>query len=196
MRFCLADFHQFSPAGAGHVHTCHPGDAPLLGRVVSSYTLESDTVADRLPMARRGQDRSRQLLRRDLSAVLRLDAGGGREATPCRRCTRRRWPACRSGCTCTSRSAASGATSATSASTPTRTRRRSRTTSTSLAREWELYAKLPAIAGRPLNFVYFGGGTPSFLSTRQLEGLVVAADGARRPGTRPRRSRSSASRAR
>src|SRR6185369_4742390 len=29
-----------------------------------------------------------------------------------------------------------------------------------------------AIAGRPLNFVYFGGGTPSFLSTQQLQGLV------------------------
>src|SRR5712692_3005272 len=41
-----------------------------------------------------------------------------------------------------------------------------------LAREWELYAQLPAVAGRPLNFVYFGGGTPSFLSTQQLEGLV------------------------
>jgi oxygen-independent coproporphyrinogen-3 oxidase len=41
-----------------------------------------------------------------------------------------------------------------------------------LAREWELYARQPAIAGRPLNFVYFGGGTPSFLSTRQLESLV------------------------
>jgi oxygen-independent coproporphyrinogen-3 oxidase len=41
-----------------------------------------------------------------------------------------------------------------------------------LAREWELYANLPSIAGRPLNFVYFGGGTPSFLSTKQLEGLV------------------------
>ncbi len=38
--------------------------------------------------------------------------------------------------------------------------------------EWELYGKQPAIAGRPLNFVYFGGGTPSFLSTKQLEGLV------------------------
>ena len=42
-----------------------------------------------------------------------------------------------------------------------------------LAREWELYAKQPAVAGRPLNFVYFGGGTPSFLSTQQLEGLVA-----------------------
>ena len=41
-----------------------------------------------------------------------------------------------------------------------------------LAREWELYSQLPAFAGRPLNFVYFGGGTPSFLSTKQLEGLV------------------------
>lgn len=41
-----------------------------------------------------------------------------------------------------------------------------------LAREWELYAQLPAVAGRPLDFVYFGGGTPSFLSTRQLDELV------------------------
>jgi oxygen-independent coproporphyrinogen-3 oxidase len=41
-----------------------------------------------------------------------------------------------------------------------------------LAREWELYARQPALAGRPMNFVYFGGGTPSFLSTRQLRGLV------------------------
>jgi len=41
-----------------------------------------------------------------------------------------------------------------------------------LAREWEMYASLPSIAGRPLNFVYFGGGTPSFLSTQQLQGLV------------------------
>ena len=42
-----------------------------------------------------------------------------------------------------------------------------------LAREWELYQAQPALAGRPLNFVYFGGGTPSFLSTRQLESLVA-----------------------
>jgi oxygen-independent coproporphyrinogen-3 oxidase len=41
-----------------------------------------------------------------------------------------------------------------------------------VASEWELYAQRPAIAGRPLDFVYFGGGTPSFLSTRQLESLV------------------------
>ena len=41
-----------------------------------------------------------------------------------------------------------------------------------LAREWDLWRELPAVAGRPLDFVYFGGGTPSFLSSRQLEGLV------------------------
>ena len=41
-----------------------------------------------------------------------------------------------------------------------------------LAREWELYAPKAAVAGRQLDFIYFGGGTPSFLSTRQLEGLV------------------------
>jgi len=41
-----------------------------------------------------------------------------------------------------------------------------------LAREWELYAAAPAVAGRTFNFVYFGGGTPSFLSTKQLQGLV------------------------
>jgi oxygen-independent coproporphyrinogen-3 oxidase len=41
-----------------------------------------------------------------------------------------------------------------------------------LVREWRLYADQPAIAGRPLSFVYFGGGTPSFLSTAQLQELV------------------------
>src|SRR5438445_11319304 len=41
-----------------------------------------------------------------------------------------------------------------------------------LAREWELYGSLPAVAGRPLNFVYFGGRTPSFLSTAQRQALV------------------------
>ena len=41
-----------------------------------------------------------------------------------------------------------------------------------LAREWELYQATRAVANRPLSFVYFGGGTPSFLSTKQLETLV------------------------
>jgi oxygen-independent coproporphyrinogen III oxidase len=45
-----------------------------------------------------------------------------------------------------------------------------------LVREWEIYARLPAIAGRSFNFVYFGGGTPSFLSTAQLESLVGRLD--------------------
>ena len=41
-----------------------------------------------------------------------------------------------------------------------------------LAREWELYLRRAAVAGRRIDFVYFGGGTPSFLSTRQLQSLV------------------------
>ncbi len=41
-----------------------------------------------------------------------------------------------------------------------------------LAKEWELYGNQPALAGRPLDFIYFGGGTPSFLSVKQLQGLV------------------------
>ena len=45
-----------------------------------------------------------------------------------------------------------------------------------LAREWELYNEQRAVAGRPLKFVYFGGGTPSYLSVRQLESLVARLD--------------------
>jgi oxygen-independent coproporphyrinogen-3 oxidase len=41
-----------------------------------------------------------------------------------------------------------------------------------LAREWELYTETAAVKGRRVDFVYFGGGTPSFLSTKQLEDLV------------------------
>ena len=41
-----------------------------------------------------------------------------------------------------------------------------------MAREWEAYGQTPAIAGRPLSFIYVGGGTPSFLSTQQLDKLV------------------------
>ena len=52
-----------------------------------------------------------------------------------------------------------------------------------LAREWELYGAREALAGRDLDFVYFGGGTPSFLSTQQLEGLVKRLT-ARTPWTR------------
>ena len=41
-----------------------------------------------------------------------------------------------------------------------------------LAREIELVSRLPVMGGRPFRFVYFGGGTPSFLSVKQLTSLV------------------------
>ncbi len=41
-----------------------------------------------------------------------------------------------------------------------------------LAREVELYSAQPAIAGRPLRFIYFGGGTPSYIAVKHLEQLV------------------------
>ncbi|HJT34219.1 MAG TPA: coproporphyrinogen-III oxidase family protein [Pirellulales bacterium] len=41
-----------------------------------------------------------------------------------------------------------------------------------LAREIELVSQLGVMGGRPFRFVYFGGGTPSFLSARQLTSLV------------------------
>jgi oxygen-independent coproporphyrinogen-3 oxidase len=42
-----------------------------------------------------------------------------------------------------------------------------------LIKEVELYSKLPLIAGRPLTYVYFGGGTPSYLSATQLRDLMT-----------------------
>ena len=41
-----------------------------------------------------------------------------------------------------------------------------------LVREVELYARQPAVGGRSLQFVYFGGGTPSYLSAPQLTALM------------------------
>jgi oxygen-independent coproporphyrinogen-3 oxidase len=41
-----------------------------------------------------------------------------------------------------------------------------------LVREWELLSSRRALDGRRIDFVYVGGGTPSFLSTAQLRGLV------------------------
>lgn len=41
-----------------------------------------------------------------------------------------------------------------------------------LSKEIELISKLPVIGERPFRFVYFGGGTPSFLSGKQLTRLV------------------------
>jgi len=42
-----------------------------------------------------------------------------------------------------------------------------------LATEVELYATKAAIQGRPLKFVYFGGGTPSYISAKHLEALTT-----------------------
>ncbi len=41
-----------------------------------------------------------------------------------------------------------------------------------LSQEIELVSRQPIIGGRPFQFVYFGGGTPSFLSAKQLTSLV------------------------
>lgn len=41
-----------------------------------------------------------------------------------------------------------------------------------LEREMELVSQLPSMGGRPFRFVYFGGGTPSYLSSKQLTSLV------------------------
>lgn len=41
-----------------------------------------------------------------------------------------------------------------------------------LSREIELVSQQPIMGGRPFRFVYFGGGTPSFLSVKQLHSLA------------------------
>jgi oxygen-independent coproporphyrinogen-3 oxidase len=41
-----------------------------------------------------------------------------------------------------------------------------------LIKEAEYYARTPAFQGRELRFAYFGGGTPSYISERQLHHLV------------------------
>lgn len=41
-----------------------------------------------------------------------------------------------------------------------------------LSREIELVSKQPVMGDRPFRFVYFGGGTPSYLSAKQLTSLV------------------------
>src|ERR1700726_1142013 len=38
--------------------------------------------------------------------------------------------------------------------------------------EFEIYARSPLIRGRKPQFVYFGGGTPSYLSVSQLKSLT------------------------
>ena len=41
-----------------------------------------------------------------------------------------------------------------------------------LIKENELYSRMPAFQGRKLRFAYFGGGTPSYISEKQLHYLV------------------------
>src|SRR5437763_365016 len=41
-----------------------------------------------------------------------------------------------------------------------------------LVKEVTLYSRLPIVGDRRLKYVYFGGGTPSFLSATQLRGLM------------------------
>lgn len=41
-----------------------------------------------------------------------------------------------------------------------------------LIKENELYSRMPAFEGRQLRFAYFGGGTPSYVSEKQLRYLV------------------------
>jgi oxygen-independent coproporphyrinogen-3 oxidase len=41
-----------------------------------------------------------------------------------------------------------------------------------LIKEVTLYSRVPLIGGRPLKYVYFGGGTPSYLSATQLRSLM------------------------
>lgn len=47
-----------------------------------------------------------------------------------------------------------------------------------LAAEIERYADRPAVQGRPLHFVYFGGGTPSFIAAKHLEAFAERAGAA------------------
>lgn len=42
-----------------------------------------------------------------------------------------------------------------------------------IAKEVELLSKTACVGGRPLDYVYFGGGTPSYLSASQLDGLMT-----------------------
>jgi oxygen-independent coproporphyrinogen-3 oxidase len=44
--------------------------------------------------------------------------------------------------------------------------------SDALVREVSLYSRAPLVADRPLKYVYFGGGTPSYLSAGQLRDLM------------------------
>ena len=158
-------------------------DAPLLGRVVHIYTRRiRSTVADRLPMLVEDQTEVGSYFVATYPPFSVWTRGGGRARRACRRShappVRRR------------AARAVPAHPVLPEAVPLlllpRLHRQERAGGRRLPRRrWRASGsctrQLPAIAGRPLNFVYFGGGTPSFLSTQQLEGLVVAADRGRRP---------------
>jgi oxygen-independent coproporphyrinogen-3 oxidase len=42
-----------------------------------------------------------------------------------------------------------------------------------LINEVRLYSELPSVQGRPLKFVYFGGGTPSFINSKHLRQIFT-----------------------
>jgi oxygen-independent coproporphyrinogen III oxidase len=42
-----------------------------------------------------------------------------------------------------------------------------------ITKEVELLSRTACVGGRPLDYVYFGGGTPSYLSAAQLDGLMT-----------------------
>src|SRR4029079_17815624 len=42
-----------------------------------------------------------------------------------------------------------------------------------ITKEVDLLCKTKCVGGRPFDYVYFGGGTPSYLSASQLEGLML-----------------------
>src|SRR3954470_24515126 len=42
-----------------------------------------------------------------------------------------------------------------------------------ITKEVELLSQTACVGGRPLDYVYFGGGTPSYLSAAQLDGLMT-----------------------
>jgi oxygen-independent coproporphyrinogen-3 oxidase len=42
-----------------------------------------------------------------------------------------------------------------------------------VVKELELYSEMAALSGRPVGFVYFGGGTPSVLETAQIRSLLT-----------------------
>jgi oxygen-independent coproporphyrinogen-3 oxidase len=48
-----------------------------------------------------------------------------------------------------------------------------KTYSDALVKEVELYSRTACVGGRPLDYVYFGGGTPSYLSATQLGSLMT-----------------------